>query len=230
MKTKLFYLVLACLLIGIATLYGCKKDPYIITLPTVSTVSVSGITLSAAVATGIVTFDGGIEVIARGVCWSTVRYPSISDNKTTEGKGSGAFTSNITGLVPNTTYYVRTYATNSVGTTYGNEISFTSEPALASTVTTADIVTISSTSAVSGGEILSNGGAPVTYFGICWSTSPNPDLDNWGYTINADDGKMGVFIGYLSGLNPSTVYFVRAFAMNSSGVTFGNQLSFKTSD
>lgn len=68
---------------------------------------------------------GGVAVTVSGVCWSINQNSTIAGSKTTDGTGAGSFTSNITGLIANTTYYVRAYATNSVGTAYGNEISFT---------------------------------------------------------------------------------------------------------
>jgi hypothetical protein len=66
--------------------------------------------------------DGGAPVTARGVCWSTTANPTTADNKTVDGTGIGTFTSSITGLASGTTYYVRSYATNSMGTTYGPEL------------------------------------------------------------------------------------------------------------
>ena len=72
--------------------------------------------------------DGGLNVINKGVCWSTLQNPAIFDNKSDDGPGSGNYISNISGLSLNTTYFVRAYATNSQGTFYGNEISFTSSP------------------------------------------------------------------------------------------------------
>jgi hypothetical protein len=94
-------------------------------LPSISTVEVTDITKISATIGSIVNHNGGEPVIARGVCWSTIQNPTISDNKTIDGSGSGAYTSFLTGLTPNTTYYVRSYATNSVGTAYGVEYSFT---------------------------------------------------------------------------------------------------------
>jgi len=93
---------------------------------TVETYKVISITESTATCGGIITDDGGSTVIVRGVCWNTSSIPTIDNFNTANGSGSGSFTSNITGLTPGTTYYVRSYATNSVGTSYGNEVSFTS--------------------------------------------------------------------------------------------------------
>jgi uncharacterized protein (TIGR02145 family) len=90
-----------------------------------TTTNVTSITTTSAISGGAITADGGASVTARGVCWSTSQNPTISNNKTTDGNGEGLFISNITGLLTYTTYYVRAYATNSVGTAYGNEVSFT---------------------------------------------------------------------------------------------------------
>jgi uncharacterized protein (TIGR02145 family) len=93
--------------------------------PTVSTTSVTSITATSAVTGGNVTLDGGANVTARGVCWSTSNNPTIAlSTKTIDGTGNGSFTSNITGLAANTTYFVRAYATNSAGTSYGAEVTF----------------------------------------------------------------------------------------------------------
>ena len=98
-----------------------------VSLPTLTTTAVSSIANTTAVSGGTITTDGGAVVTARGVCWSTSPNPTIAlTTKTTNGAGTGAFTSNITGLTANTIYYVRAYATNGVGTAYGNQVSFTS--------------------------------------------------------------------------------------------------------
>lgn len=94
-------------------------------LATLSTTSISNITASTASSGGNITSDGGCAVTARGVCWSTSTSPTISNSHTTDGSGTGSFTSNLTGLTASTTYYVRAYATNSTGTAYGNQVSFT---------------------------------------------------------------------------------------------------------
>ena len=95
-------------------------------LPAVTTTAVTNINQTTATSGGNVTSDGGATVTARGVCWSTSPNPTLANNYTSDGTGTGIFISNITGLIASTIYYVRSYATNSVGTSYGNEISFTS--------------------------------------------------------------------------------------------------------
>ncbi len=103
----------------------CIHDAGSVTVPpTVTTTAVSGITQTSATSGGNVTSDGGATATARGVCWSTMQNPTIAGSHTTDGSGTGVFVSAISGLQSNTTYYVRAYATNSVGTSYGNEVSF----------------------------------------------------------------------------------------------------------
>ena len=101
----------------------------VVDLPTVTTTAITDIDKTTATGGGEVTADGGATVTARGICWSTSQNPTVSGSHTTDGTGTGSFTSNMTGLAANTTYYVRAYATNSAGTAYGEEVSFTTLPA-----------------------------------------------------------------------------------------------------
>ena len=101
-----------------------------ITEPTINTNSLSNIQISSALSGGNITYDGGSAVTVRGVCWNTTGSPTIADSKTTDGTGTGTFTSSITGLTQSTIYYVRAYATNSAGTAYGDEKMFTTIPTL----------------------------------------------------------------------------------------------------
>jgi PKD repeat protein len=97
-------------------------------LPTVVTVEPANISQTSAQSGGNVTDDGGAEVTARGICWNTSGTPTIGDNITSDGFGTGAFNSSIIGLSCNTTYFLRGYATNSVGTSYGEEFEFSTLP------------------------------------------------------------------------------------------------------
>lgn len=94
------------------------------TLPVLTTTEISDITTNSAISGGVITDDGGSKITERGVCWSTEPNPSLSDSKTIDGSGSGSFTSSISNLVQLTTYYLRAYAINSTGTSYGQEITF----------------------------------------------------------------------------------------------------------
>jgi uncharacterized protein (TIGR02145 family) len=99
----------------------CLKD----VIPSVSTTTVSNVTATSATTGGVITLNGGAPVTARGVAYGTSSNPTISGFATNDGTGTGIFTSNLTGLTPLATYYVRAYATNSVGTAYGNVVPFT---------------------------------------------------------------------------------------------------------
>lgn len=95
------------------------------TIPVVTTSGVSNVTATSATCGGVVTWDGGMAVTERGVCWDTSPNPTIQMKRTVDGSGSGVFSSAITGLTTGSFYYVRAYATNSSGTGYGNEVAFT---------------------------------------------------------------------------------------------------------
>jgi uncharacterized protein (TIGR02145 family) len=133
MKTKHWTVYLPGILglsILIVGLNSCEKDK---SIPALKTSTVAEITSSSAIGGGTISSDGGASVTARGVCWGTSQHPTTSDQITSDGTGTGSFTSDITGLSPNTTYYMRAYATNSIGTAYGNEIFF---------VTTREVITM----------------------------------------------------------------------------------------
>ena len=220
MKHFLKITIIVFLSIGfIATVQSCKKP----TVPVVTTVSVSAITQTSATSGGNVTDDGGEEVTARGVCWGTIQNPTTSSSKTSDGAGIGTFTSSLPGLAANTRYYVSAYATNSEGTSYGNAVSFTTNPILLATLTTIDVTSIASSTAVSGGNISEDGGAPITERGICWETTKNPTTAN---NKVASGTGTGSFIANLTQLQPGTQYHVRAYATNSAGTAYGNDLNF----
>jgi hypothetical protein len=195
-------------------------------IPTVTTTVVTNITQTMATSGGNVTSDGGATVTGRGVCWNTSSNPTTANSHTTDGNGTGTFVSNLTGLTANTLYYVRSYATNSVGTAYGNELTFTTLPNLTlPTVTTTPVTNIAQTTATSGGNVTSDGGTTVTVRGVCWNTSPGPTTAN-SYTT--DGSGTGTFVSNLTGLTPNTLYYVRAYATNSIGTSYGNEVTFTT--
>ena len=194
--------------------------------PIVTTADVTDITQTTAVSGGNVTDDGGATVTARGVCWSTSQNPTVSDNHTSDGNGTGSFTSNLTNLTANTTYYVRAYATNENGTSYGEQKSFTTLQNIElPTVTTAEVTDITQTTAVSGGNVTDDGGAAVTARGLCWSKDPNPTIDN---SFISNGNGTGSFTIEISGLTSATTYYVRAYATNSEGTSYGEQKMFTT--
>jgi len=194
-------------------------------MPTVMTATITNITPTTANGGGNVTDQGATPVTARGVCWSTSSSPTITGSHTTDGTGTGSFTSNLTILLSATTYYVRAYATNSAGTTYGNQIQFTTNSDQTPTVTTAEIINVTTTTATSGGNVTAQGTSPVTARGVCWGTSANPSVAN-SHTTNGNG--TGNFTSDITGLTASTAYYVRAYASNATGTSYGNQVQFTT--
>lgn len=195
-------------------------------LPTVTSSAASDISTTFATSGGNVTNDGGGAVVERGVCWNTSGNPAIVDPGTTDGTGAGAFTSLMTGLNPGETYYVRAYATNSAGTGYGNEVTFTTLAVLSvPTVTTSTITNILTTTATGGGNVTAWGGDPVTERGICWNTTGAPTIAD---SKKKSGNGLGSYVSVLAGLQPNTPYYVRAYAINGVGTGYGNEVTFTT--
>ena len=193
--------------------------------PTVSTVP-SSYTITATTATigGSITDDGGDPITARGVVYGLSPNPTIADGKTSDGTGIGTYTSIVSGLSPGKTYYFRTYATNSTGTSYGDQLTLTTQAVL-STITTTAASAITSTTATSGGNITADGGSAITARGVCWGTAANPTTSN---SKTTDGTGIGSFTSAITGLSPNTVYYVRAYATNSIGTAYGTQITITT--
>ena len=193
-------------------------------LPTITTTNVTDITANTAKSGGIVTDNGGFNVTARGVCWNTMGNPDISDQHTTNGSGNGSFTSNLSGLAAGTTYHVRAYATNNMGTSYGNEVTFTTSSGSVA-IAIADATNVTATSASCSVTISDDGDAPITERGICWSVDQYPTTGDFSV---ATGSGIGTFTASMSSLSPSTTYYVRAYAINSVGTHYSNQISLST--
>ncbi len=226
MKTK-FHLVLLTIIILIVTVISCKKGgdntPTSTTasVPTVTTTAVTNITSASVQSGGTITSDGGAAVTARGVCYSYMPTPTITDNKTSDGTGAGTFVSTSSNMVVNHGYYMRAYATNSAGTGYGNEIYFVTSgtPSL-----TTQPVTENNHKWISGGAGITSSAAPVTAKGVCWSTSPNPTITDNKTTDGTGTNGFASTVTFTI----NTVYYVRAYATNSFGTGYGNQVTFTT--
>ncbi len=210
---------------GVPTWGGCGV---VATIPTVTTATASALTSSAATLSGNVTSDGGATVTSRGFCYSTNSFsPSLSNSTVAVGSGTGVFSTTLSSLAPNTTYYVTAYATNSVGTNYGTPISFTTISSGLATITTTAASTITSNSAVLGGNITSDGGYTIISRGICYaSTTASPTLANSSVAVGNGTGSYSTNV---SGLTAGTTYYVVAYATNSLGITtYGAPVSFNT--
>ena len=195
--------------------------------PTVLTSSVSDVSYVSATVNCEVTADGGATITERGVCYSTSANPTTSDNVEKSGSGVGNYTVDLYGLSDGTTYYVRAYAINEKGTSYGEELSFQTYAFGKPTVTTTTPTNITYTSAVVGGNVTADGGATVTERGICYSSSTStPTISD---NVESSDSGLGHFALNLTGLTPSTTYYVRAYAVNAEGISYGKSINFKTS-
>lgn len=193
---------------------------------TVSTNEVTNVTPVSATCGGTITLASGnnLPITARGVCFGTNHNPTIDDNHTSDGTGVGSYTSLITGLTVNTNYYVRAYATNEVGTFYGEEKNFNTTMGLA-TVTTKDIMDIHPLSATGGGIVTADNGFTVTSRGLCWSVVQNPTIDD-SHTTNGSG--IGEFNGFMENLQNSTTYHIRAYATNANGTAYGEDKMYTT--
>jgi uncharacterized protein (TIGR02145 family) len=204
-------------------IHSCRKDKP--QESAITTVAVTEISYTSATAGGEVTSQGGAPIISKGLCWGTNSNPTISDSKTTEEGGSGTFTCHLTQLALNTLYYVRAYATNSDGTSYGNQVTFTTLKAKIPVLISTGITSLTMTSAIAGGNISADNGAAVTARGVCWGTSANPTTSD---NKTTDGGGNGIFVSNITGLTANTIYHARAYATNSAGTAYGNQVDFKT--
>lgn len=197
-----------------------------ITPITISTTTISGITTNSAMSGGSVILEGGMTVNERGICYGTAGGPTISNSKTSNGQGAGTYTSTLTSLTANTTYYVRAYATDHTNKThYGDEVSFTTPVANTFQVTTTPMTNIQlltpTYSGTSGGTV--SGTGTISAKGVCWNTAENPTIAN-SKTTNGTG--LSAFSSIVTGLNPGTTYYYRAYATNSTGTTvYGEQYS-----
>jgi hypothetical protein len=196
-----------------------------LTVPALTTLTVSNITDSTAFSGGEITDDGGTPILARGVCWALTADPTTAGACANEGVGTGSFIALMTGLPSNTTHHVRAFATNAQGTSYGQDLSFSTILLPLATVTTSAPTAISHTSASGGGTVVSDHGAPVTSRGICWATTPAPTRAG---TCSTEAGGLGAFTAGMTGLAAGTTFYVRAYAVNGGGTSYGNEVSFIT--
>jgi uncharacterized protein (TIGR02145 family) len=195
--------------------------------PTLTTSSVSAITPTTANGGGNISSDGGAAVSARGLVYGTSSNPTLANAVLTMGSGTGSFSGTISGLTPNTTYYIRAYATNSTGTGYGNQQTFTSS-ATSNTlpvVTSTSITGLTTIQATFNAEVNSQGGGTVTERGAVWNTSGNPTVNS--NRVPSGSGT-GVYTTTLTGLSAGSNYYVRAYAINNFGISYGIELSFTT--
>jgi hypothetical protein len=205
--------------------------------PTVDTPSDTSITDTSAVLGGTVESDGGATITSSGVVYalaSADSNPHIGDGKakevdTASPVDSGAFTISATNLTPGATYTFEAFATNSSGTTYTAATNFTT--LAAPTVNKPTFTNVTSTSAILGGNVASDGGSTITKHGIVYAPTgqdSNPTLND-GTALELDaTGTTGTFTVPVPGLSAATGYTFKAFAINGIGTTYTTATSFTT--
>jgi formylglycine-generating enzyme required for sulfatase activity len=221
---RYFFALIAVLLIALSS---CKEESK--EKPTVVTESVSTITEFTATVSGTVVSDGGEALIARGVCYNVLPQPTIEQTKIEErsGIGTGSFSANLTNLTHNTKYYARSFARNAMGTTYGEEIEFTTLRVYAAPeVTTVAATKVERTTATLGGNVTNDGGKPLTGVGVVYSETQNPTLETALKALS--NNQTGAFSCNATDLKEATTYYFKVFATNDQGTTYGAQLSFTT--
>jgi hypothetical protein len=209
----------------IAILSGCsKEETKTATLPVITTNSVTEITSTTAVSGGYISSDGGSAITARGICWSLIQNPTLADDQGNDGSvGTGAYTCNIFGLTGNTTYYIRAFANNSAGTSYGDVKTFTTS-ALSEFALTQAASGVTSVMATLNATVNANYITTDVYFeygltigyGSVIMALQSPVTGNQNTSVSAS----------LTSLTALTTYHYRVKTVNSSGTAFGNDMIF----
>jgi len=182
----------------------------------------TSITTSTATLGGNIIDLGGATVEQFGHCWSTSSDATLNNSVKDLGiaRYTGNYTSSLTDLISDMTYYYKAFAVCGDEVTYGEEKSFTTQNGIIE-LTTGDYSEVTSSSFKMGGDVLSDGGSPVTDKGICWNTAPGPTTDN--FTESGGNG-IGSFMVSISGLVVNTTYYLRAYATNSVGTWFSDEV------
>ncbi|MCD4833486.1 MAG: fibrobacter succinogenes major paralogous domain-containing protein [Bacteroidales bacterium] len=221
MKKRFIYsIILSSLIIVFIT---CEEENKAVP-PTVDTASVDEIYNTSAKVGGRVTNDGGAEITERGIYWGISSSPEINGTKLQIGTGIGIFSETLSDLTPGVRYYIKAYASNNVGTSYGNETFFTTQINYPS-VTTLEVSELTLNTAKIGGNVTDDGGYEVAQRGIYWGTDTLPQLT--GNKVVLGSG-LGEFSHTLTELSSSFIYYYVAYATNIKGTAYGDEISFST--
>ncbi|HPT71753.1 MAG TPA: hypothetical protein PLE74_05685 [Candidatus Cloacimonadota bacterium] len=224
MKSRLYHLPLMITAIVVLLATACKKEEPA-TIPSLSTTPVSNITATTAISGGVISDDGGASITANGVCWGKTENPTIEGSKTTESVSTGQFVSNLTGLDAGTTYHIRAYATNAVGTSYGADMTFLTLGQAPSGLTQQP-TNVNAVSATLNATVNPNDLSTIvtfeygltTSYGSTATASPSPVTGNAMVNVMAE----------ISGLLPATTYHYRVKMANSIGTTYSEDKTFTT--
>lgn len=217
--TKAFVAIMLIMMSIIVS--GCKPDPVI----TVTTYTPRDITMSSAVCGAEVLVPQGFTVDELGVCWSFYQNPTVSNNRKSTSNWSEPFVCALSDLEAGREYHVRAYALCGGECCYGEDKSFTTKAELP-LVTTFNVTNITHSTASGGGEVTYDGGLFVSECGLCWSTAEEPTLED-GHCASNSVG-CGEFYVEMTGLIENTTYYVRAYAINELGISYGEQVFFAT--
>ena len=220
MNLKPFYF-----LVFFTIVFSCKKEG--VTTPAVKTTSIQvDKNNNTATANGEVTAEGASAVSKRGFVWSTVANPTVSDALSSNQFGPGVFTQQISGLNLGTTYYLRAYATNANGTTYGNQLDF--KTLVAGKFTSINFDSLSFKSVKINVNIESLGDITIKSIGVCYSKTGTPSIKSDSTTIlhsNITDKNFSVGI---KNLTINTKYFIRAFINTNLGAFYSDEINITT--
>ncbi len=162
---------------------------------------------------------GGTSITELGICWNTRINPTTTNNKVSVEDGMDISDIELKGLAANTTYYARSYAKNTKGIVYGNQLSFTTKNDFPIVLTASAIYQRTTQKAICSGKIIFQGNSNIQERGFCWSTKGNPTIND---SKQVDSGTTtGQYTFTLEGLNPDYDYYIRAYAINESGVSYG---------
>ena len=204
----------------------------VVTAPTVTGPTSTGILSTSVVLGGNITSNGNGSITERGVFYSTTN--GFADGSGTKvvatGTGSGEFTTSVSGLTASTVYYFKVFVTNSAGTAYSTQASFTTALPVVIVlpgISSPSVLSVSATNAIVNATVLSNGGEQLTERGFYLSTT-NGFANGDGSKVIATGTSTGAFNASLNMLSPATVYYFKGYAINSAGISYTPQAGFST--
>ena len=213
------YFIFLILFVSGCSKKGEVKPPDVAPLSMLGTSNPSSITATSAYIDGVYQGENAKTITAWGFCWSTHSIPTVADSKVNVPLNQVLYAT-LNGLQEQTTYYARAFATNAAGTTYGNEVSFTTLT-LFPIVQISDIFHLGYNYAELDCKLLSSGNSPIVRAGICWSTDPNPTIND---DTALDSPVNDEFLPFMDNLTVNTRYYVRAFATNSDGTGYSDTI------
>ena len=191
--------------------------------PVLITGEADEVTATSAHCQATVVSSGNSAIIECGFVYDIYQYPTTETHKVTANLNNNRFDA-VLPLIPNTTYYVRSYARNNIGIGYGEQITITTLNGLA-TLDSTSVSQITATTAMCTSTLIADGGSPVSECGVCWSTTPNPTIENLHY---GQPNQTSTIQYRITNLQPNTRYYIRSYARNTAGIAYGPSSSIVT--